>query len=82
MIQHNLHDRMHNGLGDLDLFGALHINDTMANTIAPHERVKVFWKWVFLDERAGQGQHTAHSARLTVEITHSTVFKPRVARYS
>lgn len=48
---------MHNGLGDLELFGALHINDTMANVIALHEGVQIFWERIFLDKGAEQNQY-------------------------
>jgi hypothetical protein len=29
IVQNDLHDRMHNGLGNLDLFRSLHVNDTV-----------------------------------------------------
>jgi hypothetical protein len=43
---------MHNGLGNLDLFGTLHINDIVADTMVLDERYKMFREWVSLDEGA------------------------------
>lgn len=52
LVQNNRHNRMHNGLGNLDLFGTLHINDTVADTMVLDERCKMFREWVSLDEGA------------------------------
>jgi hypothetical protein len=29
MVKNDFHDRMHDGLGNLDLFRSLHVNDTV-----------------------------------------------------
>lgn len=36
-VESNLHDRVHDNLGNLDLFGSLHLNDDVTDPLTLHE---------------------------------------------
>lgn len=54
-LEDDFHDRVHNFFGDVDLLGALHIDDKVTDAILLHESLEL-WREVFLYERAVSGQ--------------------------
>lgn len=80
LVKRNLHDLIHDMLGDVDLFGTLHFDDIMTYAMSLNECEKSR-RILLLYEGAMRIQYQPCNER-DYTITYTMLFNPRDPRYS